>query len=117
MNNICEKLEMEYSIKEKQPTFKDMLMELNKLRLENEILKADKEELQKENIQLKNDVQILHNKLNENSQYTTLVDSNDDLSYMDEYAKGNKELEEELAKAYRTTSDDYKFGGHDLKEL
>jgi hypothetical protein len=36
---------------------------------------------------------------------------------MDEYDQGNEELEIELAKAYSASSDDYKFGGHDIKEL
>lgn len=119
MNNACEKLEeIEYLTEGQQPTFKDILVELNRLQLENECLKADNKELQKENIQLRSDNKELHNKLNENGEYTTLVDGNDDdLSYMDEYAKGNKELEEELAKAYKSTSDNFKFGGHDIKEL
>lgn len=123
MSNVCEakKIEVLYPNKTcgegQQPTFKDILAELNRLKLENEFLKADKLELQKEIIQLRSDKNELHNKSNENIEYTTMVDGNDDLRYMDEYAKGNKELEEELAKAYKSTSDDYKFGGHDMKEL
>lgn len=119
MNNVCVYgEEIELSTKGQQPTFKDILVELNRLQLENECLKADVYELKKQNLQLRNDNQVLHNRLNENSQYTTLVDGNDDdLSYMDEYAKGNEELEKELEKAYSIKSDDYKFGGHDLKEV
>ena len=119
MNNVCEKYE-EIVVPKKcqQPTLTNIYERLNKLELENQCLKADNKELQKENLQLRSDVNELHNKLNENNSYTTLVDGNDDdLSYMDEYAKGNEELEEELAKAYKTTSDDYKFGGRDIKEL
>jgi hypothetical protein len=125
----CKEKENDFEIKiakatqkvEEKLTLMDIYERLNKLELENKFLKADKLELQKENIQLRNDNQVLHNILNENREYTTLVDSNeeddDDLSYMDEYAKGNKELEEELAKAYSSSSDDFLFGGHDIKNI
>lgn len=117
MNNVCVYgEEIELSTKGQQPTLMDLWAEMNRLKLENECLKANNYELKKQNLQLRNDNILLHNRLlDENSQYTTLVDGNDDLSYMDEYAKGNEELEEELAKAYKTTGDDYKFGGHDIK--
>ena len=119
MNNVCEceKDNIGFNLGGEQPTLMDIYTEMNRLKLENDMLIANNYELKKENLQLRSDNILLHNKLNENSQYTTLVDGNDDdLSYMDEYAKGNEELEEELAKAYKTTGDDYKFGGHDLKE-
>jgi chromosome segregation ATPase len=120
MNNImCEELEeIELSTKGGQLTLMELYTRLNKLELENGILKANNYELKKQNLQLRSDINGLHNRLNENREYTTLVDGNDDdLSYMDEYAQGNEELEEELSKAYKSTSDDYKFGGHDIKEL
>lgn len=120
MNNVCECKEYEEIVvpkKCKQPSLMDIYIRLNKLERENEILKANNYELKKENLQLRSDNQVLHNKLNENSKYATMVDGNDDLSYMDEYAQGNEELEEELAKAYSTKSNDFKFGGHDIKEL
>ena len=122
MNNVCVYgEEIELSTKGGQPTLMDIYTEMNRLKLENDMLIANNYDLKKQNLQLRNDNILLHNRLDENSQYTTLVDGNDydndDLSYMDEYAKGNEELEEELAKAYKTTGDDYKFGGHDIKEL
>ena len=116
-NAICEEVEeIVIPTKGQQPTLMDLWTEMNRLKLENECLKANNYELKKQNLQLRSDINVLHNRLDENSQYTTLVDGNDDLSYMDEYAKGNEELEEELAKAYKSTGEDYKFGGHDLKE-
>jgi len=119
MNNVCEKLEkIEFKLIEDKPSLMDLYKEMNRLKRENEILKANNYELQKENNQLRNDNQELHNRINENieeNEYTTMVDGNDDLSYMDEYAKGNEELEIELAKRYEVAGDDYKFGGHDIK--
>jgi len=80
MSNVCEcKEEMGLSTKGNQPTFKDILAELNRLKLENKCLKADKQELQKEVIQLRNDKQVLHNKSNENSK------ENDDIGMLNEY--------------------------------
>lgn len=118
MSYECGKFEeIESPINCENPTLLQILEELNRLQLENDVLKADKKELLKEIQQFKNDKMVLHNKPSENSKYTTVVDGNDDLSYIDEYAKGNKELEEELAKAYSIKSDDYKFGGYDLKQL
>lgn len=81
MNNICvygEKIEC--STERQEPTLMDLYIKLNKLEQENECLKADKFELQKENMQLRNDNQVLHNRLNENSQ-----EENDDPSMLNEY--------------------------------
>lgn len=80
INAICEEVEeIVIPTKEPQPTFKDILVELNRLQLENECLKADKLELQKEVIQLRNDKNELHNSVNENSK------ENDDIGMLNEY--------------------------------
>ena len=76
-----------------QPTLMDLYKEMNRLKLENECLKAD-------NIEL-------HNIINGNNKYDTVVDGNEDLSYIDEYAKGYSE--EELANAYIIADKNYKF--------
>jgi hypothetical protein len=105
MSYECEKFEeIESPINCENPTLIQILEELNRLKLENELLKADKKEMLREIQQLKNDKMVLHNKFDENNQYTTVVDGNDDLSYIDEYAKGL-----DLFK------DNYKIGGNDIK--
>lgn len=67
MNNICvygdEVEEIELSTGIQQPTLIDMMTELNRLRLENECLKADKEELIRDRDKWRNDYVILHNKI------------------------------------------------------
>ena len=116
MNNVCVYgEEIELSTKGGQPTLMGIYTEMNRLKRENEILKANNYELKKENLQLRSDNILLHNRLDENSQeqYEESM-LNEDLSYMDKYAEGNEEL---IAKMYEVTSDDYKFGGHDLKKL
>jgi hypothetical protein len=70
MSNVCEE-KMEFKLIEEQPTLMEIYKELNRLKLENKLLKADKLELQKEVIQLRNDKNELHNKSNENSKETT----------------------------------------------
>jgi hypothetical protein len=103
MSNVCEcKEEMES--RDGQLTLMDLYTRLNKLELENDLLKINNYELQKDNGQLRSDNQELHNRLNKNNEYSTVVDGNDDLSYIDEYAKGL-----DLFK------DDYKIGGNDIK--
>ena len=89
MNNVCEE-ENDYYLKiakatqkaegkKEQPTLMDIYEKLNKLELENECLKADKLELKKENLQLRSDNIVLHNKINENSE------ENDDIGMINEY--------------------------------
>lgn len=113
MNNVCEcKEKIEFELIDGQPTLMDLYKEMNRLKLENKCLKADKHELQDEISQLRSDNIVLHNKINEKVEYTTMVDGGNDISYMDEYAEGNEEL---MAKMYEVTSDDYKFGGNDIK--
>lgn len=82
MRNICECKEekTECKIGFQQSTIMEILAEMNRLRLENE--------------QLRNDNNELHNRLNINNQYDTVVDGNEDLSYVDEYAKGFEMAEE-----------------------
>lgn len=54
-NMTCKEKEMDFELKmakakettEKQPTLMDLYKEMNRLKLENECLKADKHELQK----------------------------------------------------------------------
>jgi len=100
MSNVCGE-KMEFELIGKQPTFKDILAELNRLKLENKCLKADKQELQKEVIQLKNDNEVLHNKLNENNYNDEALfegnNPNDDYN------------EEEWANAYTIADKNYKF--------
>lgn len=108
MNNVCEKLEMESSTEGQQPTLMDFWTELNKLKLENKCLKADNYELKKENMQLRSDINVLHNRLNVGSYDKTLFEGNNPDNGYDE---------EELANAYAMAENDFKFGGHDMKEL
>lgn len=82
MNNVC-KIK-EYETKEiGQPTFKDILMELNRLKLENGVLKADKSELIKENQQLKNNNKALHSMI-ENKNETKEFLNNDEGGFTEE---------------------------------
>lgn len=76
MNNVCKEVEEnDYDLKiakatqkvEEKLTLMNLCTKLNKLELENKILKADKSELLKENMQLRNDIILLHNKFNENN--------------------------------------------------
>lgn len=80
MSNVCEcKEKIEFELIDGQPTLMDLYKEMNRLKLENECLKADKHELQKEVLQLRSDNIVLHNKLNENSNDDT------DIGMLDEY--------------------------------
>jgi hypothetical protein len=81
MSNVCEKLEeIEYSTKGgQQPTLMEIYTEMNRLKLENECLKADNYELKKQNLQLRSDINVLHNRLNENNE------EKDDPSMLNEY--------------------------------
>ena len=88
MSNACKIGELSQLKIKESPTLMDLYTEMNRLKLENEILKANNYELEMVNEQLRNDVELLHNRLNGNNQYDTVVDGNEDLSYVDEYAKG-----------------------------
>ena len=80
MNNVCEcKEKIEFELIDGQPTLMDIYKEMNRLKLENECLKADKYELQDEISQLRSDNIVLHNKINENSE------ENDDIGMINEY--------------------------------
>lgn len=88
MNNACKVEEME------QPTFKDILMELNRLKLENECLKADKQQLTKERDEFKEGFKILHNMIEEK-------DNNEEFLNNDNADGGYSEDEfKALAKGY-----------------
>jgi len=100
MNNVCKQMEVEYQ----NPTIMDLIAEIDRLTQELTDAKV-------ENYMLRNDNEALHNRDNK---YDTVVDGNEDLSYVDEYAKGYDE--EDLAKSYEITSEDFKFGGHDIKD-
>jgi len=97
MNNICEyKEEMEEcKIGFQQSTVMEISAEFDRLKQENEMLKVDKFELIKENDQLRNDIEVLHNKINKKyqEQYEESMQS-EDLRYVDEYAKGFAMAEE-----------------------
>ena len=93
MNNVCEcKEKIEFELIDGQPTLMDIYKEMNRLKLENECLKADKYELQDEISQLRSDNMILHNKLNGNCEDKDLGMLN---KYEDSYYCGC-ESEEEL---------------------
>lgn len=63
MNYECEKFEeIESPVNCDNPTLLQILEELNRLQLENDVLKADKKELLREIQQLKSDKNELHNK-------------------------------------------------------
>lgn len=90
MSYECEKFEeIESPINCENPTLLQILEYINKLQLENKMLKADKKDLLKENLQLRNDNEILHNRLNEKclEQYKESMES-ENLDYIEEYAKG-----------------------------
>jgi len=96
MSNMCEcKVEEieECKIGFQQSTFMEILAELNRLKLENEMLKADKLELMKENDQLRNDIEVLHNELEVGSYDKTLFER-ESSELNDEYS------EYELTNAY-----------------
>ena len=108
LDMTCKEKEMDFNLeiakatqkaegKKEQPTLMDIYEKLNKLELENECLKANNNELQKQNLQLRNDNQVLHNKLNENNNDPSLLNE-----YEEEYLCGC-ESEEDLkamAEAY-----------------
>lgn len=81
MNNVCEcKVEkIEFPLIDGQPTLIEILTEMNRLKLENECLKANNRELQKEVMQLRSDKIELHNERNENSEEDA------DISMLNEY--------------------------------
>ena len=107
MNNVCEcKEEIELSTKGGQLTLMELYTRLNKLELENGILKANNYELKKQNLQLRSDINVLHNRLNVGSYDKTLFEGNNPDNGYDE---------EELANAYAMAENDFKFGGHDMK--
>lgn len=83
-----------------EPSLMDVYQRLNKLELENEILKSDKKELLKENERLRSDNKELHNKLNENN-----IDSSE--SENDE--GGWTEEETQIVADAYAMSKDYKF--------
>ena len=84
MNNVCEcKEKIEFPLIDGQPTLMDLYKEMNRLKLENECLKANNYELKKENLQLRSDNQVLHNKLNENSNDSSMLNE-----YEEEYLCG-----------------------------
>lgn len=81
MNYECEKFEeIESPVDMKNPSILQILEELNRLQLENDVLKADKKELLKEIQQLKNDKMVLHN-IDENSE------DNQDIGILNEYVE------------------------------
>jgi hypothetical protein len=105
MNNSCKTVDLSQLEIEQQPTFKDILVELNKLRLENGCLKADNSELIKDRDKWRNDYIELHNKIiNEES-----------ISFENEKSVNNNEggwTDEEfdtVAKGYAEMSNDYKI--------
>ena len=98
----CKEIEKDFELKiakatqkttEEQPTLMQIYSRLNKLELENEMLKANNYELQKQNLQLRSDNMILHNKLNGN------CEGNNDIGMLNEYEEEylcGCESEEEL---------------------
>ena len=101
LDMTCKEIEKDFELKiakatqkttEEQPTLMQIYSRLNKLELENEILKANNYELQKQNLQLRSDINVLHNKINENSEDKDLGMLNE---YEEEYLCGC-ESEEEL---------------------
>jgi len=78
MSKVCECRE-EIELKKEQPTLMDIYERLNKLELENKFLKADNYELKKQNLQLRSDINVLHNNPNENNENT------DDIGMLNEY--------------------------------
>lgn len=89
MSETCLKLEKTDCLSEGQLSLMELYTRLNQLEQENRLLKADKKELQKENIQLRSDINELHNRLNGKceEEYEESMKT-EDLSYVDEYAKG-----------------------------
>jgi hypothetical protein len=110
MNNIYEIEEVEQiQTKNGQPTLMDILTELNRLQMENECLKADKQELVKnkqellkEVNQLKLDNVILHNIIDKQNGKKEFVNNNGEGGY-------TKDEVITLATAYELAEKDYKF--------
>jgi len=61
MSNACKIEELSQLKIKESPTLMDLYTEMNRLKLENEILKANNYELEMVNEQLRNDVELLHN--------------------------------------------------------
>ena len=101
MNNACFKNE----VVEGNLTILEMMYELDKLKQENEQLKADKSELSKERDEWKEGFTLLHNMMEEQKDNT---ENYDDRTI---FEREESDIEEdELANAYAEASKNYNLG-------
>lgn len=69
----------------------DLMMEITRLRNENERLKIENIQIKAEKDEWKDGFKLLHNMMENQEHNATIVDGGNDLSYIEEYAKGNSE--------------------------
>lgn len=69
----------------------ELMMEIARLRNENERLKIENIQVKADRDEWKDGFKLLHNMIENQEQTATIVDGGSDLSYIDEYAKGNSE--------------------------